>query len=125
MSILNNLPPNPYSYPHHDCYWLVTHIRNYFGLETPDFRWTHKKYLCAADQPRNLAKTCLQQCATNRMGKPQHLDLALFKQSLSSDLGTVVIEGNDVYIIYQSAIGAIAEPIERRLFRCVDSYWFL
>lgn len=125
MSILNNLPTNPYSYPKHDCYWLVKHIRNYYGLETPDFTWTHKKYLTASDQPRNLTLTCLRTCAKIRQGKPKHLDLAVFKQSLASDLGTVIVESGAMYIIYQSAIGAIAEPINRRLFRCVDSYWFL
>ena len=125
MSILNNLPTNPYSYPHHDCYWLVKHIRNYYELETPDFTWTHNKYLTASEQPRNLTLTCLRTCAKIRTGKPSHLDLAVFKQSLSSDLGTVIIEGAETYIVYQSAIGAIAEPINRRLFRCVDSYWAL
>ena len=101
MSILNNLPTNPYSYPHHDCYWLVKHIRNYYELETPDFTWTHNKYLTASEQPRNLTLTCLRTCAKIRTGKPSHLDLAVFKQSLSSDLGTVIIEGAERFGLAQ------------------------
>lgn len=120
------LPTDKFSYPDHDCYWLVREIRKHYGLQTPDFKWTYELYPTAEQQPENLTLGCLEQCARIRYGMPKHLDLALFKQSISADLGTILMGSDgELWIVYMSANGAIAEPLKRRMFRVVESYWVL
>jgi hypothetical protein len=117
------LPKGEFSYPEHDCYWLVRKIRDHYGLDTPNFKWVYEAYPTIASQPLDLAERCLSGVATLRVGTPHHLDIALLSQNINADLGTVLVVGNHIWIAYMSHKGAVAEPLERRVGRIVKSYW--
>jgi hypothetical protein len=117
------LPKGEFSYPERDCYWLVRKIREYYGLDTPNFDWVYECHPTISTQPLNLAERCLSTVATLRVGTPQHLDIAILSQNINADLGTVLDVGNHLWIAYMSHKGAVAEPLERRVGRIVKSYW--
>ena len=117
------LPKGEFSYPERDCYWLVRKIREYYGLDTPNFDWVYECHPALSTQPPGLAERCLSSVATLRVGTPQHLDIAILSQNINADLGTVLNIGNHLWIAYMSHKGAVAEPLERRVGRIVKSYW--
>lgn len=117
------LPKGEFSYPERDCYWLVRKIREYYGLDTPNFEWVYEVHPTIGSQPLDLAERCLSSVARLRVGTPQHLDIAILSQNINADLGTVVDIGNHLWIAYMSHKGAVAEPLERRVGRIVKSYW--
>lgn len=117
---------HPYQYPQHDCYWLVREIRRQYGLTTPEFDHIYQQYPKEDLQPPDLALQCLEQCGRKRSTPPQHLDIACFKQSLKIDLGTVLVDENtNTLIVYMGSNGATIEPLYRRMYRVVESFWVL
>lgn len=123
--ILDWLPTDPFSYPDRDCYWLARFIRNHYGVVSPNFEWTYKLYPTQDKQPKNIALGCLEQCAKPRHDRVKHLDIALFKESISADLGTILElpYESELFIAYMTVQGAVVEPLHRRIHRIVDSYW--
>ena len=138
---------------HNDCLSVVIQERDRLQLPPlPDLTWVYEQYPTVESHPPNLVAELLDRYCEPRIGQIGHGDLLCLRMAEEANLGMVYIEPsitkpgielsslgliddsslrfssneiNELWVIYANENGAAREPLHRRIFRCIESVWYV